>query len=115
MVLEGTFEDSVLLSACTQLWNVVSSWCCCSERKLCPAGKSNSGEGGEDPQRWENLGDVDDKGNSPTFPHLKGLQSGDVASSCIKQVSLLPSALKTHCCSCRSTACPALTAFFKQC
>ena len=31
---------------------------------------------------------MDDKGNSPTFPHLKGLQAGDVASSCIKQVSL---------------------------
>lgn len=51
------------------------------------AGKSNSGEGGEDPQRWELLSDVDADGNSPTFPHLKGLQSGDVASSRIKQVA----------------------------
>jgi len=51
------------------------------------AGKSNSGEGGEDPQRWELLNDVDAKGNSPTFPHLKGLQSGDIASSRIKQVA----------------------------
>ena len=53
---------------------------------LCLAGKSNSGEGGEDPQRWENLADVDAEGKSPTFPHLKGLQEGDVASSRIKQV-----------------------------
>ena len=58
-----------------------------SEQELWHAGKSNSGEGGEDPQRWENLGDVDAQGISPTFPHLKGLQAGDVASSCIKQVS----------------------------
>ena len=48
-------------------------------------GKSNSGEGGEDPARWENLTDVDGKGRSPTFPHLTGLQAGDVASSRIKQ------------------------------
>jgi hypothetical protein len=53
----------------------------------CLSGKSNSGEGGEDPQRWEELGDVDAEGNSPTFPHLKGLKEGDVASSRIKQVS----------------------------
>lgn len=51
------------------------------------AGKSNSGEGGEDPQRWEPVSDVDANGNSPTFPHLKGLQSGDIASSRIKQVA----------------------------
>lgn len=51
-----------------------------------PAGKSNSGEGGEDPVRWEYLGDIDDKGNSPTLPHLKGLQTGDTANSRIKQV-----------------------------
>ncbi|BDA41678.1 Ferredoxin-dependent glutamate synthase, chloroplastic [Coccomyxa sp. Obi] len=50
-------------------------------------GKSNSGEGGEDPQRWEPVSDVDANGNSPTFPHLKGLQSGDLASSRIKQVA----------------------------
>ena len=59
---------------------------------LCPnplgaAGKSNSGEGGEDPLRWEHLGDVDKEGNSPSFPHLKGLQTGDTASSRIKQVA----------------------------
>ncbi|KAK9805720.1 hypothetical protein WJX73_002070 [Symbiochloris irregularis] len=50
-------------------------------------GKSNSGEGGEDPVRWEHLGDVDKEGNSPTFPHLKGLKEGDTASSRIKQVA----------------------------
>ena len=36
--------------------------------------------------RWEHLGDIDDKGNSPTLPHLKGLQTGDTANSRIKQV-----------------------------
>lgn len=62
-----------------------------AEDRECCAGKSNSGEGGEDPQRWDYLGDVDAEGNSPTFPHLKGLEKGDVASSRIKQVRL-------HCC-----------------
>ena len=51
------------------------------------AGKSNSGEGGEDPVRWEVLDDVDAEGNSPTFPYLKGLKEGDTASSRIKQVA----------------------------
>ncbi|KAE9465846.1 hypothetical protein C3L33_02240, partial [Rhododendron williamsianum] len=41
-------------------------------------GKSNSGEGGEDPVRWSPLTDVVD-GYSPTLPHLKGLQNGDTA------------------------------------
>jgi glutamate synthase (ferredoxin) len=50
-------------------------------------GKSNSGEGGEDPVRFKVLSDVDDDGNSPTFPHLRGLQNGDTASSAIKQVA----------------------------
>lgn len=54
---------------------------------LVRAGKSNSGEGGEDPQRWESLADVDQNGKSATFPHLIGLQAGDVASSRIKQVA----------------------------
>lgn len=49
-------------------------------------GKSNSGEGGEDPVRWEKLTDCDADGNSPSFPYLKGLQNGDTASSAIKQV-----------------------------
>ncbi|MFH7242870.1 MAG: glutamate synthase large subunit [Spirulina sp.] len=50
-------------------------------------GKSNSGEGGEDPVRFNVLNDVDGEGNSPTFPHLRGLRNGDTASSAIKQVA----------------------------
>lgn len=49
-------------------------------------GKSNSGEGGEDPLRFKVLDDVVD-GLSPSFPHLKGLMNGDKASSAIKQVA----------------------------
>ncbi|MBC8122791.1 MAG: glutamate synthase large subunit [Gemmatimonadaceae bacterium] len=50
-------------------------------------GKSNSGEGGEDPVRFETLTDVDSRGVSPTLPGLKGLRNGDSASSAIKQVA----------------------------
>ncbi|MCC5662893.1 glutamate synthase large subunit [Nostoc sp. CHAB 5784] len=50
-------------------------------------GKSNSGEGGEDPVRYTVLDDVDESGHSPTLPHLKGLQNGDKAYSAIKQVA----------------------------
>ncbi|MGP1382386.1 MAG: glutamate synthase large subunit [Thainema sp.] len=50
-------------------------------------GKSNSGEGGEDPVRFEVLNDVDENGNSPTLPHLHGLKNGDTANSAIKQVA----------------------------
>lgn len=50
-------------------------------------GKSNSGEGGEDPVRFKVLDDVDENGYSPQFPHLKGLRNGDTASSAIKQVA----------------------------
>lgn len=50
-------------------------------------GKSNSGEGGEDPVRWERLGDVDEEGRSSQLPHLKGLKNGDIATSRIKQVA----------------------------
>lgn len=50
-------------------------------------GKSNSGEGGEDPKRYQILDDVDENGKSPIFPHLKGLRNGDTASSAIKQVA----------------------------
>lgn len=50
-------------------------------------GKSNSGEGGEDPIRFKVLDDVDEAGQSPTLPHLKGLRNGDIASSSIKQVA----------------------------
>jgi glutamate synthase (ferredoxin) len=50
-------------------------------------GKSNSGEGGEDPSRWVRLADVDDNGRSPSVPYLKGLRNGDIATSRIKQVA----------------------------
>jgi hypothetical protein len=50
-------------------------------------GKSNSGEGGEDPIRWTTLSDADDAGRSGTFPYLRGLQNGDTATSKIKQVA----------------------------
>ena len=54
------------------------------------AGKSNSGEGGEDPVRWDVMQNVDADGVSPSLPHLKGLQNGDMATSRIKQVHLMP-------------------------
>jgi glutamate synthase (ferredoxin) len=50
-------------------------------------GKSNSGEGGEDVVRGGILNNVDDKGRSPTFPHLAGLKNGDSANSFIHQVA----------------------------
>ncbi|MFM7447359.1 MAG: glutamate synthase-related protein [Leptolyngbyaceae cyanobacterium] len=50
-------------------------------------GKSNSGEGGEDPSRFQVLEDVDASGKSPLFPHLSGLRNGDTANSAIKQVA----------------------------
>lgn len=50
-------------------------------------GKSNSGEGGEDPIRFNVLNDVDGEGRSQLLPHLKGLRNGDTASSSIKQVA----------------------------
>ncbi|MDA0267277.1 MAG: glutamate synthase-related protein [Cyanobacteria bacterium] len=50
-------------------------------------GKSNSGEGGEDPKRFQTLTDVDENGQSPQFPNLKGLRNGDTANSAIKQVA----------------------------
>ncbi|MFB2738738.1 glutamate synthase large subunit [Umezakia ovalisporum] len=50
-------------------------------------GKSNSGEGGEDPVRYEVLNNVDAAGKSTTLPHLHGLRNGDTASSAIKQVA----------------------------
>lgn len=50
-------------------------------------GKSNSGEGGEDPLRFNHIIDVQEDGSSPTFPNLKGLENGDSAMSRIKQVS----------------------------
>lgn len=50
-------------------------------------GKSNSGEGGEDPIRWTTLSDATNEGKSDTFPYLRGLQNGDTATSKIKQVA----------------------------
>ena len=49
-------------------------------------GKSNSGEGGEDPVRWETMSGVTD-GRSTSLPHLRGLRDGDLATSRIKQVA----------------------------
>ncbi|MGB8698746.1 MAG: glutamate synthase-related protein, partial [Thermosynechococcaceae cyanobacterium] len=50
-------------------------------------GKSNSGEGGEDPVRFQVLDDVDSEGRSLQLPHLKGLRNGDTANSAIKQIA----------------------------
>jgi glutamate synthase (ferredoxin) len=50
-------------------------------------GKSNSGEGGEDIVRCLPITDADEKGRSPTFPHLAGLKNGDSANSFIHQVA----------------------------
>lgn len=50
-------------------------------------GKSNSGEGGEDIIRGKPITDVDEKGRSPTFPHLAGLKNGDSANSYVHQVA----------------------------
>mmetsp|Transcript_15929 Transcript_15929/g.24801 ORF Transcript_15929/g.24801 Transcript_15929/m.24801 type:complete len:1699 (-) Transcript_15929:113-5209(-) len=50
-------------------------------------GKSNSGEGGEDIIRGQEIKDVDEKGRSATFPHLAGLKNGDSANSYIHQVA----------------------------
>ena len=50
-------------------------------------GKSNSGEGGEDILRGHDIKDVDEKGRSPSFPHLAGLKNGDSANSFVHQVA----------------------------
>jgi len=50
-------------------------------------GKSNSGEGGEDVIRGFDILDVDEDGNSETFPHLSGLKNGDSANSYVHQVA----------------------------
>jgi glutamate synthase (ferredoxin) len=50
-------------------------------------GRSNSGEGGEDPVRYNILRDVDANGKSPTLPHLHGLRNGDTAASAIRQIA----------------------------
>ncbi|MFM8276905.1 MAG: glutamate synthase central domain-containing protein, partial [Cyanobium sp.] len=50
-------------------------------------GKSNSGEGGEDPARFHLLTDVDGEGRSATLPSIQGLRNGDSACSAIKQIA----------------------------
>jgi glutamate synthase (ferredoxin) len=50
-------------------------------------GKSNSGEGGEDPARFHVLADVDAEGRSATLPTIGGLRNGDTACSAIKQIA----------------------------
>ena len=50
-------------------------------------GRSNSGEGGEDPARFHPILDVDGEGKSASFPHLQGLKNGDLATSRIKQIA----------------------------
>ncbi len=50
-------------------------------------GKSNSGEGGEDPARFNVLNDVDEESYSKILPNLKGLRNGDTACSAIKQIA----------------------------
>ncbi len=50
-------------------------------------GKSNSGEGGEDPARFNVLNDIDEHTKSATLPFIKGLENGDTACSAIKQIA----------------------------
>nr|YP_009396355.1 glutamate synthase [Polysiphonia scopulorum]ARW65541.1 glutamate synthase [Polysiphonia scopulorum] len=50
-------------------------------------GKSNSGEGGEDPIRFKQINDISASGVSKNFSHLKGLKNNDIASSAIKQIA----------------------------
>nr|YP_009541610.1 ferredoxin-dependent glutamate synthase [Synarthrophyton chejuense]AYR05619.1 ferredoxin-dependent glutamate synthase [Synarthrophyton chejuense] len=50
-------------------------------------GKSNSGEGGEDPVRFSVIRNIDSSGKSDNFPHLKGLKYNDFANSSIKQIA----------------------------
>nr|WGH12703.1 Glutamate synthase [Echinothamnion sp.] len=50
-------------------------------------GKSNSGEGGEDPIRFNEINDINNAGVSTNFSHLKGLKKQDLASSAIKQIA----------------------------
>ena len=50
-------------------------------------GKSNSGEGGEDPERFQQIVNVSEAGSSDNFSHLKGLKNNDLANSAIKQIA----------------------------
>jgi glutamate synthase (ferredoxin) len=48
---------------------------------------SNSGEGGEDPNRYYPIKNIQEDGTSPDFPGLIGLKTGDHAASAIRQVA----------------------------
>ncbi len=48
--------------------------------------RSNSGEGGEDPNRYHPI-QVEADGTSPAFPGLTGLKQGDSAASKVRQVA----------------------------
>ena len=50
-------------------------------------GKSNSGEGGEDPARFNVLNDIDENTQSAILPSIKGLENGDTACSCLLYTS----------------------------
>ena len=50
-------------------------------------GKSNSGEGGEDPRRYYPVPDVQEDGTSAEFAGLKDLRPGDHAGSAVRQVA----------------------------
>lgn len=50
-------------------------------------GKSNSGEGGEDKERFYSIADINRLGLSRSFAHLKGLKQHDIANSAIKQIA----------------------------
>jgi len=50
-------------------------------------GKSNSGEGGEDKNRYKTITDADEEGHSKQFPALNGLRNGDSANSGTKQLA----------------------------
>lgn len=50
-------------------------------------GKSNSGEGGEDPLRYYPIKEITPEGTSPDFPGLVHLKEGDSAGSAIRQVA----------------------------
>lgn len=50
-------------------------------------GKSNSGEGGEDPKRFLTIKNINQTGTAEDFPYLKGLQENDTPNSSIKQVA----------------------------
>ena len=50
-------------------------------------GRSNSGEGGEDPRRYRATASEVREGKDENFPGLRGLRSGDRSASAIRQVA----------------------------